>query len=256
MILDQKHIHQAFLSTGLTPDDTVMIHGDAGVAMQMGQGSAQGNVGFFIASILNFFSTGTVVVPTFTYSATQGEVFDINRTPSAVGLFSEAFRNTEGVVRSSHPIFSVAVFGRHKERFMSASLTDCFGAETIFDILDQCNAQLLCIGCSLNRLTFAHHVEQRCEVSYRYFKDFKGKVLSDGTEISITTRYFVGNLDIDYALNLSALRKNASDSGALKSCSLGRFPMSAISTHDFADITARLLRENPYAIINEGCHRA
>ena len=64
---------------------------------------------------------GTLVVPTFNYSFTQGDVFDIRHSPSSVCVISEYFRNRTGVVRSSDPIFSVAAKGRHANRFADSN---------------------------------------------------------------------------------------------------------------------------------------
>ena len=49
-----------------------------------------------------------IIVPCFTYSATENEIFDLDKTASKVGKFFESFRLIDGVQRSYHPIFSVS----------------------------------------------------------------------------------------------------------------------------------------------------
>jgi len=50
---------------------------------------------------------GHVLVPTFTL----GAEFDREKAPAATGRLAERFRRWPGVVRSNHPIYSVAVLG-------------------------------------------------------------------------------------------------------------------------------------------------
>lgn len=62
---------------------------------------------------------GTLLVPTFPFAGKQyhyiqrQRVFDVERTASKVGLFSEFFRRSPGVMRSLHPTHSVAAWGKH-----------------------------------------------------------------------------------------------------------------------------------------------
>ena len=41
--------------------------------------------------------TGTIIVPTFTYSYRRNEVFDVSRSVSINGVFSEYIRKLDGV---------------------------------------------------------------------------------------------------------------------------------------------------------------
>ena len=60
---------------------------------------------------------GTLMMPTLSFSgsaaayAREAKLFDLARSPSKVGLLTELFRRSEGVVRSLHPTHSVAVWG-------------------------------------------------------------------------------------------------------------------------------------------------
>ena len=89
----------------------------------------------FIRHILDYFHDGTVIVPTYTYSATKGEIYDPKTTSSAIGQFSEKFRLMKGGIRSRHPIFSVTCFGKNAQYFSESTLTDCFGEVTLFEKL-------------------------------------------------------------------------------------------------------------------------
>ena len=106
-----------------------MIHADAGVAAQYIYEPDEDPLKTFISELISFFCEGTVIVPAFSYSATKGEVFDVQETPSDVGLFAEKFRLAEGIDRSQHPIFSVSHIGRRQGYFVNSRLDDCSGRD-------------------------------------------------------------------------------------------------------------------------------
>lgn len=242
---------QSFSALGLKSNDTVMVHGDAGVAAQFSHIPSSDQLKNLIEELVLYFQNGTVIVPTFSYSFTKKETFNNNTTPSDIGLFSESFRLTGGVVRSCHPIFSVAAYGNHKDEFVETSITDCFGTNTFFDALRKKNAKLMCLGCSFDRVTFIHHVEQMQQIAYRYFKTFSGKVICNGEEKIVETRYFVRNLEIASESDLALLKQTCIQKNILRQSVIGRFPVMAIDSIDFFDVATALLKINPYALIKQ-----
>lgn len=251
MNLTTSSIHESFAAVGLSNDDIVMIHADAGPAAQLTEVPSADRLDSFIESIISYFSQGTVIVPTFSYSLTKKEVFDCENTPSDVGLFTERFRQFDGVKRSCHPIFSVAVHGQNQNVFVNTSVSDCFGDGTLFDELYKHNAKFLCLGCSLDRVTFVHYVEQRLGVSYRFFKTFHGKVVCNGQESTIETRYFVRDIGMESSTDLNLLRDKTASNGSLKQSVLGRFPLLCISATDFFVAASSLVGAAPFALIKQ-----
>ena len=87
--------------------------------------------------------------------------FDLRRTPSQMGLATELFRRTRGVVQSRHPVYRVAALGplaaeltRGHERAGSAS-----GRGTPFDVMAMRKTMILGIGKRYEVLTQVHHAE-------------------------------------------------------------------------------------------------
>ena len=208
MIFPSSDVNKSLKSLGLDKSDTVMIHGDAGVAAQYIWGQSNDPVSEFVKCLIAYFKNGTVIIPTFTYSATKGEVFNPREAPSKVGLFSEKFRLMKGVVRSHHPIFSVGCIGKKAEYFANSCVTDCFGDKTLFDKLYDKDVKLIALGCGLERLTFIHYVEQALNVPYRFFKDFNGSIEQNNKLEKIVVRYFVRDLNIDTELDFSNLEND------------------------------------------------
>ena len=66
--------------------------------------------------------------------------------------------------------------------FMDTTIKDCFGEGSSFDLLYKLDGKLMNLGCNFN-LTFAHYVEQKAKVNYRYYKNFEGVVISNSKNI-------------------------------------------------------------------------
>ena len=117
-MLKVSDISFAMEALNVLPGDVIMIHGDAIVAAQL-EGNKSKKIYNFIKEIISFFlgKKGTIVFPSFTYSSTKSEIFNVQKSQSVVGLLSESFRKYDGVVRSKNPIFSVCSFGKYKKRF-------------------------------------------------------------------------------------------------------------------------------------------
>ena len=248
MIFPSSEIDKHLKNLGLDGSETIMIHGDAGVAAQYIFENSSDPLSSFLKHLLKYFHNGTVIVPTFTYSATKGEIFIPNKTPSDIGQFSDKFRFIKGVIRSSHPIFSVGCFGRKAEYFAESKIADCFGEGTFFDKLLQNNVKILTLGCSLDRITFVHFVEQTLDVPYRYFKNFKARIKINNNIKEIDVRYFVRKLDFKMNLDLKNFEKEAIHVKKLIKKSFGRFSAYLISSKDFFDVSSSMIQRDKYAL--------
>lgn len=249
MLYPSSNIADHLSNLGVSPDDTVLFHGDAGIALQFIYGSDVDPVLGFFEEVKKYLSSGTILVPSFTYSATKGEVFNVLETPSDVGAFSEKFRSLDGIVRSHHPIFSICALGDRAAYFTNSILEDCFGDGTFFDLLLKDNVKIVTLGCALERITFVHFVEQKLMVPYRFLKTFSASVLFAGLLKKFEVSYFVRDLSLDPELNLSRLESVALRQKKLAVMPFGRFKARCISAKDFFQISAQLLVEDPYALV-------
>lgn len=113
-------------------------------------------------------SSGLLMMPTMPFSGSAIELarsealFDVRRTPSRMGLLSELFRRTQGVVRSVHPTHPVACWGGDatavaQSHYLSA--TPC-GRGTPYEALMQRRGKILLLGTDIGVLTFYHHLEE------------------------------------------------------------------------------------------------
>lgn len=236
-------------SVGLKPTDTVLIHGNAGVAAQLNGNCPEAKMKKMVGAIVEYFSDGTIIVPAFTYSASQGNVFIPEKTTSEVGMFSEYFRKHAGVQRSLHSMFSVSCIGSDANTYLDANCYDCFGADTVFDLLVRKNANILFMGCDLDKATFVHHVEQTFQVPYRYHKLFNARIKTPQRLLSYEVNCYVRDLELDPRLNLANFQRLAIESKKLIEGNIGRFQLKQISAQDFFDLGISMLKRNPFALV-------
>ena len=167
---DNLNLKKKLYSLNISNSDLVMLHIDSAVCAQYKFKSNKKKVDFFCEELLDFFKdNGTIIIPTFTYSFTKKVNFNPKNSKSKVGYFSEVFRKKKEVLRTNHPIFSVAVKGKLEKKIMNCSIKDCFGNKTFFDFFYKNNGKIICVGCDLDRITFIHYLEQKLMVPYRYF---------------------------------------------------------------------------------------
>lgn len=77
---------------------------------------------------------GTIVVPTFTYSLGNGEIYDPQITPCPLmGQFSEYFWRLLEAKRSLDPFLSVAAIGPRADELTKVVANTSFGKDSFFD---------------------------------------------------------------------------------------------------------------------------
>ena len=115
--------------------------------------------------------SGTLMMPTLPFVgsavayAQERPMFDVRRTASRMGLLTEVFRRSRGVVRSAHPTHSVAVWGNRAAAIIAdhhLARTPC-GRETPYGRLHEYGGKLLFAGVPISTMTFFHLVEEELE---------------------------------------------------------------------------------------------
>lgn len=141
---------------------------------------------------------GTILIPVFNWDFCEGRPFDYKKTLGQTGALGNAALKDTEFTRTKHPVYSFAVWGKHKDDLCLIETEDCFGEGSIFDYLYQNKAKSLVIGLNaLEGLTMVHYIEQKIGVSYRYFKEFEGKYIDGMGEHAKKIVMYVRDLDID-----------------------------------------------------------
>lgn len=200
-----EDIREAVRRAGVTSGSEIFVHADLGSLGKMGEVRQRAAFAQVFIDALDeaVGESGTVIMPTFTYSFCRGEVYDPQTSRSRVGLLGERWRRQPGVVRSFDPIFSVAARGPAQAHYAVAG-EECFGEDSVFARLVERDALMLFIGDTFD-MTFIHYVEQRSRVSYRYLKRFSGYVEEGEGRRAASVLYFVRPHDGSVRYDLAAL---------------------------------------------------
>ena len=169
-------------------------------------------------NLLNIFREvlrpSEIYVPTFSYSFTKTNYFNIKTTSSDVGRFSEEIRIMfqKKRYRTFDPVFSLIETenGLFKDRGFN---NNAFGAESVWKHLN--NQPHYIVNINLDSPIIAtqlHYLEYENKVKYRYMKYFNGSVQNwDNFKSNIKYGYYVRNIKINPIWNRKKILKLCQD---------------------------------------------
>lgn len=145
----------------------LMVHSSVNNMLPMYQGNALELVNALIAFC---GPQRTLVMPAFYFGQDEegareafkkNPIFDLRRAPSQMGLLTELFRRSKGVVQSRHPVYRIAALGPQAEALTRDHdlAPSGMGKGTPFDYMALHNAQIIGIGKSFQVMSQVHHVE-------------------------------------------------------------------------------------------------
>jgi len=244
-------IKVALKSSGIKKGDTLMIHGDAGIAAQINS-KKKNKLKIFFDEIEKYIGNkGTILVPTFTYSSCDKKIFNREKTASNLGLFSENFRKRKNVKRTSHPIYSFSIYGKNFKYFNNSKITTCFGKESIFDLFKKTNGKILCAGCSFNRMTFIHSAEEAYGVNYRFKKNFPGIIKLNSKKFKVNTEYYVRKINNRSKLNLKYFYNYLIKSNKISNISCGRYNILTIKAKVLFESSLKVLKKDSNFLVKK-----
>jgi aminoglycoside 3-N-acetyltransferase len=115
---------------------------------------------------------GTLLMPALSWEnvTPKNPIFDLNHTPSCVGVIAETFRLDSRTRRSLHPTHSVCGLGPLTETIFANHLADhtpC-GPNSPFHQLPKLKGQILMLACGLIYNTSMHAIEEQIEPPYLF----------------------------------------------------------------------------------------
>jgi aminoglycoside 3-N-acetyltransferase len=161
---------------------------------------------------------GNIAVPTYSYSYTKDEVYDVYNTPSALNEVSEFLRKENIDKRTADANFSYLMFGSSfSSKHLKVLNYSTFGKDSLIDEVYNKDGYLGVIGDALEYLTEVHYLEKRLDVSYRFDKIFKGaSINADGEIIHNQLTYFCRDLKSNYSGSLLRLKEDIRLEGIVK----------------------------------------
>lgn len=160
-------LNRALVELGVVAGDVVMVHSafDSFLGFQGGPVDAIRTLQQVVGA------RGTLMMPTIPFRGTAVEyalgdpVFDVRQTVSRMGLLTELFRRSPGVVRSIHPTHSVAVWGNRADAIIAGherAETPC-GRSTPYEKLLEHDGKILLAGVPPDTMTFCYFVAAELE---------------------------------------------------------------------------------------------
>jgi aminoglycoside 3-N-acetyltransferase len=192
---------------GIKSGDTVLLHSDVKRILMFYNYFNQPNdikkeKVLSVDDILDSFflalgGNGTLVIPLFNFDFSEGKLFDINVTPSQMGVLTEVARNRLNYIRTKNPVYSFAIFGKNKQYFQSVKLETAMGVDSVFSRLMEMGGKIAVLGLTDREcMTFYHHIEEMNRVDYRIPKKFTGLYIdSQNNTTEKTINLYVRDLD-------------------------------------------------------------
>jgi aminoglycoside 3-N-acetyltransferase len=256
-VITAPDISAALADMGVEPGDTLFVHSDVRTSLRVEGARVPDKLSTIAQGLAGAVPEGALVLPTFTYSFTRNEDFDVDASPSTVGALSEWFRGRPGIRRTADPLFSVALHASLGDPADQALLTpgdtDSFGPRSVFARLRELDAKLLCWGTDIQALTFVHHAEQLLSVPYRFMKDFSGVVRSQGNATEVTASYYVRRLERGTEVWLHPLGADLLRDGGARTTTLPDGPeLFLTDTGSVLETIRRELDANPDYLLRRG----
>lgn len=176
---------------------------------------------------------GTMLMPSMPFTGTafayvqSAETFDVQRTPSHMGLVTELFRRSRGTLRSLHPTHPVLANGPQAEALLSEhdrAATPC-GQYSPFAKLLEHGGKIVLLGTGIGAMTFYHYLEELLAdrlprspfTAEIYTVAFRGR---RGEPLEVRTRLF--DPEMSRRRDLSILERHLRERGSWREGHAGR----------------------------------
>ncbi len=132
---NRQSLAAALAKTGLQSGSVVFCHSNVGyLGIPEGERSEQNICETVLGAFQDVLGPdGTLVVPTFTYSFSNGKVFDPASTPSDCGMFTEYLRRHPDARRYPDPNISVSAIGKNARALTENAPENAYGDNSFFD---------------------------------------------------------------------------------------------------------------------------
>ena len=196
---------------------------------------------------------GNIVIPSYTYSFTKDEVFDLNSTPPTIGKVCEYLNKTDAP-RTHDGNFSYLSFSNHffQRYLQKIECYETFGENSLISELFESDGYLCALGCGLE-FTEIHYIERKLNVSYRFNKKFIGKVHTGKSEYIQENIYFCRDMTLNLSSNFDALYYDLKNEGLLERWSIDNIlEIEAIKFRElFSFIESKLKKKKDYLVVSD-----
>ena len=232
----------------LTEKDNVVIASDIQrIAYKFYELGEIFNFNFFIEKLQKKITKeGTIVFPTYNWDFCKKTPFKYNKSKSKTGVLSQKALERRDFIRTKHPIYSFAVWGKNSDLLYKMNNISSFGEDSPFMHFNEKNYKMIFLDVSFtNSLTFTHHIEEILQVDYRFIKYFHG-VYVDENDIESERTYsmFVRPLDFEVGHNMDTLESVVESKGILKTSKFYEINIKSGKLSDISKFIEKDILEN------------
>lgn len=231
------------MSSVLRSGDDVLIHASLGRLGQLDAG-----VDALVDTICDAVGrSGTVVMMADTRSFARTARFSMDQ-PSETGLLTERFRLKRGVRRSCVPMVSFCALGARAEDYTQPYHSHLDRTATITRLLEN-DGKIMLMGVGYEKCTLYHLSEERHEVPYNFYKEFRGTLVENGEDAGpISQRYFVRR-DMSVRKDPSVAGRMLEEGGGAQIIPLGSGVVRTFRARDFDACCMRALEADARAFL-------
>lgn len=249
-------ILEALKAVKLSEGDDVFVHSNIGFFGKLeGANSADDLCKAFVEAFMDIIGkTGTLVLPTFTYSFCHDEVYDPATTPTKCGMLPEYLRRHPQARRSNDPNFSVVAIGARAEEYTRDWAHEAFGQGCFWEHFLRNEGRIVCMNFDCGS-TFVHYVERMNNVPYRYNKAFNGIMCLNGKERrDYAVHYVYDNAQPQDAPDFSRLDEIVRKQTFFSQIKLGKGSILQFPAKEYAEVISAALKEDPFFLTHRKVH--
>ena len=245
-------LQESLVRMGISEGDFLLVH-SSWAGMRNLEVKPSAVIGMMLELI---GSTGTLAMPTAPLSIDDGgeALYDVEHTPSSMGLLTESFRRRKGTIRSPCPLATISAHGPLAERlsrdFREESGNTPYGLGSPYEELVAEQGKVLVLGIGTLRPLSLLHSTFDCLGDENpiadYYADFAFEVVDGNAAETWHLRRHDARWERYYAsIVFSRMLDRA---GLVQSEDLGGMKVSVLDAHAFADWHTPLARDHgwPY----------
>ncbi len=252
-MVTKQDIVKSFKDLGIETTDILLVHSSL-----KSLGTVDGGAQTVIDALMEVVKGGTLVFPTLRQRNFQDAYkdWDINNTPSDVGLITETFRKMEGTLRSNQETHSVAAIGKYAKYLTEAHSEGkfrygsfgryAFGHNSPWERMYELGAKVVFIGVDLNYNTFKHYVEQAVS------NDIIDALSGENKENAISElQDFDNGGPVWFGHSGRKVQDFLTEKGMIHYGSCGEATLTMYKVKEYVSIMKTELFENPFSWLND-----
>ncbi len=237
-IITKQDIIDGLKKLGLKAGDDVIVH-----SALTSFGKVEGGADGLIDALLELLTDeGTLLMPCF-----GSQPLDIENSPTNLGNVPETFRKRKGVLRSRHPLSSVAAYGKRAQYYIeNHEHNECPYTEgSPYVKLAENDGYILLLGVDQDRNTTLHSVEALAKAPYMTPKT--GKWIDENGKIREKEYKYCAGPHRNFIGVDPLLREK----GICKTAKIGNCLVRLMKSKDVFDTLVPIVRANPFLFLSD-----